>query len=794
LACSVLLLLLLILCPTLTAIAQETQTISVRGALRDADGDYIPDRLGETVTLVGVLTSDPLVLGSAACLVNLQDDTGGIVLFTPDTTLLVGQFNRGDLVKVRGKIGQYKGLEQLVIAEIQRLGTGTVPAPREVLAADLLSERYEGQLVRVEGRLIIPPDFAHNEYGLFLHDRSGEITILVPPRLFNNPKFSERLMKGGNVEIDGTLGQYKDKPPYNSGYRVVPRDLNDFRFAPLPPYRTIVVSVVLSVLFGVMLYLWLRRRTAERRAREMALLSQNLKRSEEALRERTTYLNALIENNPLAILVYDPQGRVQMCNPAFERLFLCRQEEIVGAKLDELIKTGELPSGPEEITRRVLAGETVHVSTRRRRRDGTDVDVDLYGVPLIVRGTTIGAYSLYEDVSDRKALEEQLLQTQKMEAVGRLAGGVAHDFNNLLMVIRGHADLLLESPGPPDSQDRRVKQIQMAAERAASLTQQLLAYSRKHVIAPKVLDLNSIVTEMGKMLPPMIREDIELATVPSAKLGRVKADPGQIEQVLMNLAANARDAMPRGGKLTIETADVELDEVYARHHAGVRPGAYVMLAVSDTGCGMDAETRSHIFEPFFTTKEKGKGTGLGLASVYGTVKQSGGHIWVYSEPGHGTTFKVYLPRIEDALEKVAKSERLPVSLRGAGTILLVEDEEAVRDLVRESLQQNGYTVLEAKDGTEALQISKRYKGPIHLLLTDVIMPGMNGRELAQGLASSHPDMKVLYMSGYTENAVVHDGVLDSGMALLQKPFTRDQLAKRVREVLDGDRRSTTKCK
>jgi PAS domain S-box-containing protein len=785
---------LVTLCPTLTAIAQETQTISVKEALRDADGDYIPDRLGETVTLVGVLTSDPLVLGSAASLVTLQDNTGGIVLFTPDTTLLVGQFNRGDLVKVRGQIGQYKGLEQLVIAEIQRLGIGTMPTPREVLADDLHSERYESQLVRVEGRLIIPPDFAHNDYGLLLHDRSSEITILVPPRLFNNPKFSERLMKGGDVEVVGTLGQYKDKPPYNSGYRVVPRDLNDFRFAPLPPYRTIVVSAVLSVLFGVMLYLWFRRRTAEQRAREMALLSQNLKRSEEALRERTIYLNALIENNPLAIVVLDPQGRAQMCNPAFERLFLCRQEEIVGSKLDELIKTGELPSGPEEITRRVLAGETVHVSTRRRRRDGTDVDVDLYGVPLIVRGTTIGAYSLYQDVSDRKALEEQLLQTQKMEAVGRLAGGIAHDFNNLLMVIRGHADLLLESPGPGDSQDRRVKQIQMAAERAASLTQQLLAYSRKHVIAPKVLDLNSIVTEMGKMLPPMIREDIELVTVPKAKLGRVKADPNQIEQVLMNLAANARDAMPRGGKLTIETADVELDEVYTRHHAGVRPGAYVMLAVSDTGCGMDAETRSHIFEPFFTTKEKGKGTGLGLASVYGTIKQSGGYIWVYSEPGHGTTFKVYLPRIEEAVERVGKSESLPVSLRGSGTILLVEDEEAVRDLVRESLQQNGYSVLEAKDGAEALQISKQYKDPIHLLLTDVIMPGMNGRELAQSLASSHADMKVLYMSGYTENAVVHDGVVDPGMALLQKPFTRDQLAQRVREQLDGDRRTTTKSK
>jgi CheY-like chemotaxis protein len=262
----------------------------------------------------------------------------------------------------------------------------------------------------------------------------------------------------------------------------------------------------------------------------------------------------------------------------------------------------------------------------------------------------------------------------------------------------------------------------------------------------------------------------------------------------MNLAANARDAMPRGGRLTIETADVELDEVYTRQHAGVRPGAYVMLAVSDTGSGMDAETRAHIFEPFFTTKEKGKGTGLGLASVYGTVKQSGGYIWVYSEPGHGTTIKVYLPRIEEAVEEVAKSESLPVSLRGSGTILLVEDEEAVRDLVRESLQDNGYRVLEAKDGAEALQISKRYKDPIHLLLTDVIMPGMNGRELAQRLAFSHPDMKILYMSGYTENAVVHCGVLDLGMALLQKPFTRDQLAQRVREHLDGDRRTTTNSK
>ncbi len=769
----------------LTAATQEPKPISVREALRDDDRNYIPDRLGQTVTLVGVLTCDPLILSPAASLINLQDDTGGIALFTRDTTLLVGHFNRGDLVEVRGQISQYKGQEQLVIEQIRRLGTRALPLPQDVLASDLHTERYENQLVRVVGQLVVPPDRSVKNHGFLLRDRSGEIPLYIYPWLFDNPRFSERLMKGGSVEVAGVLGQYKEQPPFNSGYRLVPRDPADFRFAPLPPYRAVTFSTALLVFFGVTFYLWLRRRSAERRAREMALLSENVRRSEEALRERTTHLNALIEKSPLAIVVHDSQDRVQMCNPAFERLFLYRQEEILGAKLDDLIDTEERPSEAVEITQRVLAAETVHVTTRRRRKDGTLVDVELYGVPLMVQGVPIAAFGLYQDITARKVLEDQLRQAQKMEAVGRLAGGVAHDFNNLLMVIKGHAELLLEQVGLADPQHRHLEQIQKAAERAASLTQQLLAYSRRQVIKPEVLDLNTVVADMGNMLPRLLGEDIELAIMNSPELGRVKADRGQIEQVILNLAVNARDAMPRGGKLTIETTDVELDENYTCQHAGVQPGSYVMLAITDTGCGMDAETRSHIFEPFFTTKEMGKGTGLGLATVFGIVKQSDGHIWVYSEPGHGTTFKLYLPRIEEAVEEVPMNQAVSRSLLGSETVLLVEDEEAVRELVRESLQRNGYTVLQARDGAEAVEICEKRAGPIHVMVTDVVMPGMSGRELASRLGPRHPEMKVLYVSGYTENAIVHHGVLDPGAAFLQKPFRPADLAHKVRELLDG---------
>jgi PAS domain S-box-containing protein len=389
---------------------------------------------------------------------------------------------------------------------------------------------------------------------------------------------------------------------------------------------------------------------------------------------------------------------------------------------------------------------------------------------------------LFEREQEREA---QLRQSHKMEAVGQLAGGVAHDFNNIVAVIMLQSELLLTQPDQSENSRRRIEEIRKASHRASGLTKQLLAFSRKQVLQPKVLDLNAIVSDMEKMLRRLIGEHIEFLTVPKAGLGQIKADRNQIEQVVMNLSINARDAMLNGGKLTIETADVELDDNYTAHHIGVEPGRYVMLGVSDTGTGMDALTQARIFEPFFTTKEQGKGTGLGLSTVYGIVKQSGGNIWVYSEEGLGTTFKVYLPRLDQVVEVGLPGEAQAALPQGTETILLVEDEEMIRKAAREILEVNGYRVLEASGGDEALMICREHKARIQLLMTDVVMPQMNGRELAERLASLRPELKVLYMSGYTDDAIVHHGVLDEGIAFLEKPFTAKALTHKVRELLDA---------
>jgi signal transduction histidine kinase/ActR/RegA family two-component response regulator len=391
------------------------------------------------------------------------------------------------------------------------------------------------------------------------------------------------------------------------------------------------------------------------------------------------------------------------------------------------------------------------------------------------------------DITERKNLEEQLQQAMKMEAIGRLAGGVAHDFNNLLSVILTYSRIMLENKEINDSMRADLKEIGTAGERASSLTRQLLAFSRKQVLQPELLDLKDVITNMHKMLGRLIGEDIELTTILKESMGQVKADPGQIEQVIMNLAVNARDAMPRGGKLTVEIADAALDEEYAGRHAEVDPGPYVMLAVSDTGHGMDAETKSKIFDPFFTTKEKGKGTGLGLATVYGIVKQSGGNVVAYSEPGKGTTFKIYLPRVEEGAYETGKKKILEgESLRGSETVLVVEDDESVRSLVCRLLQEAGYTVLKAADGAEALKINEQHPETIHLMVTDVVMPGMGGRKLAERLGPLRPEMKILYMSGYTDNAIVHHGALDPGTAFLQKPITKENLLLKTREALEKE--------
>ena len=407
----------------------------------------------------------------------------------------------------------------------------------------------------------------------------------------------------------------------------------------------------------------------------------------------------------------------------------------------------------------------------RLLRDPTGLPVEVFGAWL--------------DITERKQLEQQFQQAQKMEAVGRLAGGVAHDFNNLLTAILGSADLLLDDLKPNVPAREEILEIRKAALRAADLTRQLLAFSRQQVISPVVLNPNEAVGNIDKLLRRLLGEDVELRTVLKPELGAVKADPSQLEQVVVNLAVNARDAMPAGGKLTIETQNVELDEEYAQGHVSAQPGSYVMIAVTDTGSGMDAVTQARIFEPFFTTKEKGKGTGLGLATVYGIVKQSGGWIWVYSEPGHGTTFKIYLPRVTEAAAPAAPSPVQPVSVRGSETVLLVEDDEMIRALVQKVLKANGYATLVAESGPAALRLAGQHDGRIHLLMTDVVMPGMNGREVAERVASAHAGIKVLYLSGYTDDAIVHHGVLEPGIAFLQKPFTPALLVRKVREVLDA---------
>jgi nitrogen-specific signal transduction histidine kinase len=395
----------------------------------------------------------------------------------------------------------------------------------------------------------------------------------------------------------------------------------------------------------------------------------------------------------------------------------------------------------------------------------------------LIRGSFI-------DITERKKLEERLRQSQKMESVGRLAGGIAHDFNNLLTVITGYSELMLSQLEERSPLVKEVEEIKRAGERASSLTQQLLAFSRRQVLQPRVIDLNEVVSRVEKMLRRLIGEDVELRTVPGAGLWSVKADPGQIEQVLVNLVVNARDAMPGGGVLTIETGNVFLDEEYSLGHLPARSGHYVMLAVSDTGVGMDERTKSQVFEPFFTTKESGKGTGLGLSTVYGIVKQSGGYIWVYSEPGKGSTFKVYIPRTEEREDDPRKAVPPVEDLRGEKTVLIVEDEESILKLSSAVLGGYGYSVLAAPGGEDGLRIAGKHEGEISLLLTDVVMPGMGGRELYERILQQRPKIKVLYMSGYTDKAIVRRGVLDPGTSFLQKPFSPISLARKVKEVLE----------
>jgi PAS domain S-box-containing protein len=509
--------------------------------------------------------------------------------------------------------------------------------------------------------------------------------------------------------------------------------------------------------------------------------------------ERICRLAQAVENSTELIAIANPDGRISFANHALLQATGYKDTEIIGEFFGKtLISHNNPPALDEEIRVRTLLEGGWRGECLGRRKDDSDFPVFLStGQIKDNRGLVIGIFGIGQDITDRKRLEEQLLVSQKMEAVGRLAGGVAHDFNNLLGVIVGYSDLVLDAFPSEDPRHQQLEQIKKAGLRATSLTRQLLTFSRKQVCQPVVLDINALVTDFNKMLRRMVGEDIEFTNALHQGLGQVKVDPGQIEQVIMNLVVNSRDAMPNGGKLIIETANVDLDEDYCLLHPSVQPGRYVMLAVSDSGSGMDAKTQARIFEPFFTTKEEGKGTGLGLAIVYGVVKQSEGHIWVYSELGKGTTFKIYFPRIDEPAQSAATDRGEAGSLRGFETILLAEDSTLLRVLTCALLENNGYEVIAAENGIEAVKLAERCDRPIHLLLTDVVMPGMNGRELADRLAVKRPDMKVLYMSGYTNDAIVHHGVLDPKLSFLQKPFSQKALTHKLREVLD--RAETVSC-
>lgn len=522
--------------------------------------------------------------------------------------------------------------------------------------------------------------------------------------------------------------------------------------------------------------------------------ANNLHQREQQFEDTLRKLHSAVEQSADIVVITDAEGRIEYVNPAFERTTGYERGEVIGAT-PRILKSGEHnPDFYRELWRTLRTGEVFRGVMINRKKSGESLVVEKTITPIRnSRGEITHYISNDRDISEVRRLETALFQAQKMDAIGQLAGGVAHDFNNLLMVISSYAELMLDHVTPENRLHRHIQEIREAARRAADLTRQLLAFGRKQMQTLQVVDLNGVVQGIARLLPRLIGEDIELRIVPGIQLGCVQVDPGQIEQVVMNLAANARDAMPEGGVLSITTSNLELDETYVHAQNLVRPGEYVLLEVTDSGTGIPPEHLPHIFEPFYTTKEQGKGTGLGLATVYGIVKQSGGYIWVYSERGLGTTFKIYFPRVRKQAATLAEVKPLheQIDLRGTETVLVVEDEEAVRITLCDCLRRYGYQVLEACNGQEALAIATEHSGPLHLIVADVVMPLMSGWQVAENICATRPGTRVLFMSGYAEKAVTSHGVFLFREGFLQKPFTLRALALKVRSILDSTQASAT---
>ena len=704
----------------------------------------------------------------------IKEENDGLQVHTLETTPV----QAGDLVEVVGfpAVGEYAAVLQDAV--FRRIEAGPSPVPIPVTVTQALDGSHDADFVRIQARLLdaIPGPGART-----LNMESGNMLFLAQVEDGHSKKNPEALVPGSLLQLTGICMIEADESHNPRAFRILVRSLDEVMLVQPPPWWNIKRMLrIIAILAGLVLAstLWamlLKRQVAEK----TESIRDSLQR-EAAARER---YQELFENANDMVFTCDLEGNFSSLNKAGRRMTGCDLPETLNMNLAQILAPEYSALGRQMLQEASQEGQRtyeVEIVTKKNTR----LRVDL-GTRLIQRsGEPPQVQVIGRDITRHRRLEDQLRHAQKMEAAGRLAGGVAHDFNNLLTVISGFGQLVLGRLDPTDPKYPHMAELLKAADRGATLTRQLLAFSRQQVLQPQVLDLNATLANINRMLRHLIGEDIELAIVPGPGLGQVKADPGEIDQVILNLAVNARDAMPNGGKLILQTENVNLDEARASGHYPIRPGQYVLLTVSDTGCGMDAETQKHIFEPFFTTKEQGKGTGLGLATVHGIVHQSGGYIYVYTELGNGSCFKIYLPRVDQVAEPTKGRQAVEHHARGSETILVVEDEAMVRDLTLEVLKESGYTVISAERPDDALRISEQNQGPIDLLLTDVVMPGMSGLELAERLKPERPKMKVLYVSGYTADAVARHGMSDPKTAFLQKPYAPGALVRKVREVLE----------
>jgi len=723
---------------------------------------------GHRVRVKGIVT-----LQNLGTSLFIKDENSGLYIHTPETAPV----RVGDLVEAVGfpSAGEYSAVLQDAI--FRRISAGPIPSPISVTAAQALDGSHDADFVSIEGRLL--------EGGLgpgphTLTMESGDRVFQVEMLDAQPQENLKELTPGSLLGLTGICIVLANENHVPQGFRLLVPSVDGVAVRQPAPWWSIrhlfmIIALMAAVVmvFGIWTSMLNRQVTHKTK-----IIREGLER-ETAARER---YQELFDNATDMVFTCDAEGRFLSMNKAGRTMIEVGPNEALNTSLGQILAPEYMALARQILRRTNQEGQgtyEVEILTKDKGRLNLELATRLVqrkGQPVEIEG--IG-----RNTTRRRRLEAQLRQAQKMEAVGRLAGGVAHDFNNLLTVISGFGQLVLGRLDRADPKCQHMAEILKASDRAAALTQQLLAFSRQQVLQPQVLDLNVTMANTASLLRRTLGEDIELSIIPGHSLGRVKADPGEIDRAIMNLAVNARDAMPHGGTLTIRTDNVSLDESYARLHYSVPPGEYVQLSVTDTGCGMDAETQRHLFEPFFTTKDPGKGTGLGLATVHGIVKQSGGHITVYSEVGHGTCFKIYFPRVDEVTKPSPEPGALEEHRGGTETILLVEDEAMVRDLAQEVLKDVGYTVIAVDRPDEALEISEQNKGPIDLVLTDVVMPGMSGPELVKRLKPKRPDIKVLYVSGYAADALVRHGLPHSKSAFLQKPFAPAALVRKVREVL-----------